>query len=89
MPKTKKKSVSNEKLADMIAKGFESVDEKLADKASRKDVISLEGKMGLLEDRFTIVERKLDQALYKEFQRIDKLEKRMETVEGKLGISNK
>ncbi len=43
---------------------------------------SLEG----IDERLTIVERKLDKALYREFQRIDQLESDMKAVKEKLGI---
>lgn len=49
---------------------------------------SIHEDIGALDERLTIVERKLDKALYKEFERVDKLEKRMKMVEEKLGITS-
>jgi len=42
--------------------------------------------VGNLDERLTIVERKLDKALYKETERITNLENEMKVVKEKLGI---
>lgn len=80
MTKASDKDVSNEQLAEMIAKGFENT-------ATKQDIAGLDGRLSGVEDRLTIVERKLDKALYREFERIDKLEKEMKVVKQKLGIT--
>lgn len=80
MTQTNKQPVTNEELARMIAEGF-------AETSTKKDVSRLEGSLmdldasvNGLDNRLTIVENKLDQALYKEFERVDKLEGQMKVV---------
>jgi len=82
----------NEKLAQIVAKGFAHQD-KRTDGVERQ-LTSIDGRLTVVEEklinvdeRLTIVERKLDKALYHEFQRIDQLERDMKTVKQKLGIA--
>ncbi|MDP3993546.1 MAG: hypothetical protein U1C57_01610 [Candidatus Doudnabacteria bacterium] len=82
----------NEKMAQMVAKGFAHQD-KRTDGVERQ-LTSIDGKLTVVEEklinvdeRLTIVERKLDKALYREFQRIDELEKDMKQVKQKLGLA--
>jgi len=64
----------------MIAKGF-------ADTASKQDIVRIETRLDGVEDRLTIVENKLDKALYYEFQKVGKLERQMKVVYEKLQLS--
>lgn len=73
MPKKKKKEITTEDLAQMIAKGF-------TETASQKSVDALEGDVNVLKQdvasidkRLTRVEAKLDRALYKEMARLEDL----------------
>jgi ethanolamine ammonia-lyase small subunit len=73
------KQVSNDDLARMIADGF-------ADTASKSDIAELKDELKDHDKRLGIVENKLDQALYHEAQRVDKLEQKMDVVYDKLGL---
>lgn len=89
-----------ENLAQMVATGFENTASKQDVEGVRHDVAGLHqdvenirhdvagvrGDISKLDERLIIVERKLDKALYREFERIDKLEKEMQVVKEKLGI---
>ena len=59
-----------EKLAEMIAAGFEQT-------ATKEDIRQLREELGLVDGRLSTVEQKLDKALYKEIVRLEeKINKR-------------
>ncbi|MEK7614428.1 MAG: hypothetical protein AAB428_02055 [Patescibacteria group bacterium] len=68
---TIKKGVSNEDLARMVAKGFESMDNNFS---------GLENKMTGLEDRMTGLEDKVDGFERRVTQKIGNLERRIDDV---------
>lgn len=73
MPKKKKKEITTEDLAQMIAKGFtETASQKSVD-ALERDVNVLKQDVASIDKRLTRVEAKLDRALYKEMARLEDL----------------
>lgn len=78
----KKKNVTLEDLAGMVAKGFNSVDKTLI--ATREDIHNLDKRIAVLEGGQEQIRLRLDNVAYR-FEMVD-LKNRVERLENKAGI---
>ena len=72
-----------DKLGQMMARGFDETSSKTDLKMVENRLTGVEGEMLKVNDRLTLVERKLDETLYKE---VDRIEGRVKRLEQKTGI---
>jgi len=81
-----KKTITNEKLARMIEKGFESTDKRIDKRFNDVDkrFDRVENRLDILEQGHEEIKLKLDQVAYR-FE-LDNLEKRVQKLELKLGL---
>ncbi len=70
------KEFSNKELARLIKQGFDHT-------ATREQVEGIDNRLGVLEQRFDVLERKVDRVLYQE---IDRHERWIKQLADKIGV---
>ncbi len=83
--KAKKKEISLDHLAGMVAEGFENVDKSIV--ATRQDIHNLDKRIAILEGGQEQIRTRLDNVAYR-FELIE-LRKRVQHLEQKAGIKYK